>query len=183
MSFHILIIPFFSQVAHIHNSPFKWPHMHHHVSCHRCRIIHQKCRLQSLLFLSVRTCCGWCGWHQNASLLPIWGHCQHSITDGINKWRYNELDKLPFIQLMELLVSQNFTFNLTWFLNCATLLLSLLILIKRLSAVLELASLAVQNYTVELCCLFYYCANLDCHSGVNTMEGGHCPHQAPHLLL
>lgn len=50
----------------------------------------QYCPLKVLLIIavfSVRTCCGWCGWHQNASLLPIWGHCQHSITDGINKWR------------------------------------------------------------------------------------------------
>lgn len=38
-----------------------------------------------ILYLSVRTCCGWCGWNQNASLLSVWGHSQHSFTDGIDK--------------------------------------------------------------------------------------------------
>lgn len=26
-----------------------------------------------------------CRWHKNATLLPLWGHCQHSVKDGINQ--------------------------------------------------------------------------------------------------
>lgn len=39
----------------------------------------------TVFFSVARACCGWCGWHQNASLLPVWGHSQHGIKDGINE--------------------------------------------------------------------------------------------------
>lgn len=43
-------------------------------------LVYSKC-----FFLCARACRGRCGRHQNASLLPVWGHRQHSIKDGIDE--------------------------------------------------------------------------------------------------
>lgn len=34
------------------------------------------------------TCGGWGSGHQDASLLPLWWHCQHSLQDGDHLWTY-----------------------------------------------------------------------------------------------
>lgn len=53
------------------------------------------------VFFYARPCCGRCGWHQNASILPVWGHRQHCIKDGIDKrrWRWIKGTCNEFIQV------------------------------------------------------------------------------------
>ena len=43
-------------------------------------------RQPDVIYRFIRTMRGWCGWKQNASLLPVWRHSEHCIKDA-NFWR------------------------------------------------------------------------------------------------
>lgn len=41
------------------------------------------------LLVFFRSSCGRNCWNQNATVLSIWGHSQHSLQDGIYQWRWS----------------------------------------------------------------------------------------------
>ena len=54
-----------------------------------------------------RSCCGWCCWAEDATVLSLWGHCEHSIQNGVWWFGYVVccLTTVTFVSCVAIVVS------------------------------------------------------------------------------